>query len=319
VQFALSVGPEEAIVTGFEWTTNPAVIVKLLRSYRDAIGRIRGAEYTKPIETPKQVPAAPTGPSQDDVYRTVFDAWTTIAKELGYPLPDDEQVQFALSVGAEEAIVNGFGWTSESTNIAELLGKYKAEIAKRRSLWQNYLTTKSQSKNDHDDIPMYKGTPGVSRWIKSLLDVEMQCAVVSYLEREQVDTLLQLAGLSDLISPDKRISASNGYVTDTDVLLGAALRVERRPDHCVVFDTTPYSSVAAHEVEMQSVCMIGPYPRYELLSADTTTASFDSLSAINIRRLFSERVYDQPLVEVQTTDPGRTRNTKTRTRFYDDE
>ena len=52
--------------------------------------------------------------------------------------------------------------------------------------------------------------------------MEMQCSVVSYLEREQVDTLLELAGLSDLIPPDKRISASNGNVTDTDVLLGAA-------------------------------------------------------------------------------------------------
>jgi beta-phosphoglucomutase-like phosphatase (HAD superfamily) len=318
VQFALSVGPEEAIVTGFEWTTNPAEIVRLLRSYRDAIGRIRGTEYKNSVERPKPV-QAPSGPSQDDIYRTVFDSWTALANELGYPLPDNEQVQFALSVGAEEAIKNGFGWTNDSAKVAEILGKYKAEIAKRRSLWQNHLTTKPQSKNDTADIPMYKVSPGVSRWVKSLLDVEMQCGVVSYLERDQVDTLLQLAGLNDLITPDKRVSASNGYVTDTDMLLGAALRVERRPDHCVVFDTTPYSSVAAHEVEMQSVCLIGPYPRYELLSADTTAASFDSLSAINIRRLFSERVYDQPLVEVQATDPGRTRPTRTRTRFSDDE
>ena len=318
VQFALSVGPEEAIVTGFEWTTNPAEIVKLLRSYRDAIGRIRGTEYNKPIETPKPIDT-PKGPSQDDIYRTVFDSWTAIANELGYALPDDEQVQFALSVGAEEAIVNGFGWATESTKVGEILGMYKAEISKRRSLWQNDLISQAPSRNDRDVIPMYKINPGVTRWIKSLLDVEMQCAVVSYLEREQVDTLLELAGVSELIAPDQRVSASNGYVTDTDMLLGAALRVERRPDHCVVFDTTPYSSVAAHEVEMQSVCMIGPYPRYELLSADTTAASFDSLSAVNVRRLFSERVYDQPLVEVQTADPGRNRNTKTRTRFFDDE
>jgi hypothetical protein len=51
VQFALSVGPEEAIVTGFDWTTNPAEIAKVLRSYRDEIGRIRGLAYTKPTET----------------------------------------------------------------------------------------------------------------------------------------------------------------------------------------------------------------------------------------------------------------------------
>jgi beta-phosphoglucomutase-like phosphatase (HAD superfamily) len=143
--------------------------------------------------------------------------------------------------------------------------------------------------------------------------------VVSYLEREQVDVLLQLAGLDHLIPPDKRTSATNGYVTDKDQLLGAALRVERRPDHCVVFDTNPYASVAAHDVEMQSVGLIGPYPRYELLSADTTAATFDDLTAMNIRRLFSERVYDQPLADAELESAKR-RNTKTRTRtFFDDD
>jgi beta-phosphoglucomutase-like phosphatase (HAD superfamily) len=317
VQFALSVGPEEAIVTGFEWTTKPAEIVNLLRSYRDAIGRIRGVKSTKPVEKPQPNHKGPNGPSQDDLYRTVFDSWTAVAKESGYPLPDDEQVLFALSVGAEEAILNGFGWTNDPNKVAELMGRYKAEIAKRRSSWQRGDSTKTQTNHVQDDVPMYKVRPGVSRWIKSLLDVEMQCAVVSYLDRDQVDTLLELSGISEMITADKRVSASNGYVTDTDMLLGAALRVERRPDHCVVFDTTPHSSVAAHEVEMQSVCIIGPYPRYELLSADTTAASFDSLSAINVRRLFGERVYDQPQVEFQAADPAKSRNT--RTRFYDDE
>jgi beta-phosphoglucomutase-like phosphatase (HAD superfamily) len=320
VQFALSVGPEEAIVSGFDWTTNPAEIAKILRSYRDEIGRIRGLMYTTATETTVPLRAVnSSGPSQDEVYRAVLESWVTVANEFGYSRPDDEQVQFAMSVGPEEAIFSGFCWTNDSSQVAKILERYKAEIAKRRQSWSIDLSLNSRSSMIKGDIPMYKVTPGLVKWIKSLLDVEVECAVVSYLETEQVDTLLELAGVSQLIDIDKRVSASNGYVTDTDMLLGAALRVERRPDHCVLFDTTPYSSLAAHDVEMQSVSLIGPYPRYDLLSADTTAASLDALTAMNIRRLFGERVYDQPLAESQSTDPGRNRRTKTKTRFFDDE
>jgi len=100
--------------------------------------------------------------------------------------------------------------------------------------------------------------------------------------------------------------------------LGAALRLERRPDHCVVFDSTPYASIAAHDVGMQSVNLIGAFPRYELLSADTTSNSFEDLTAMNIRRLFSERVYDQPMVESAQNQPEKRALTKTRF-FYDDD
>jgi hypothetical protein len=66
------------------------------------------------------------------------------------------------------------------------------------------------------------------------------------------------------------------------------------------------------------VSLVGPYPSYELLSADTTSASFDDLTAMNIRRLFSERVYDQPLADVQASEPEKRRKTKTRF-FYEED
>jgi beta-phosphoglucomutase-like phosphatase (HAD superfamily) len=77
------------------------------------------------------------------------------------------------------------------------------------------------------------------------------------------------------------------------------LRIERRPDHCVVFDSSPHANTAAQEIEMRCVSLVGPYPRYELLTADTSAFSFDELTAMNIRRLFGERVYDQPMLDTQ--------------------
>ena len=77
------------------------------------------------------------------------------------------------------------------------------------------------------------------------------------------------------------------------------------------------ANVAAHEVEMRSVSIVGPYPRYELLSADSSAVSFSELTAMNIRRLFGERVYDQPMLDTIQNQPEVSR--KTKTAFWDDE
>jgi hypothetical protein len=49
--------------------------------------------------------------------------------------------------------------------------------------------------------PMYQSQCSKLRptlkWLKSLLDVEMSCGIVSYLDRDQVDILLEEAGLAD--------------------------------------------------------------------------------------------------------------------------
>lgn len=69
---------------------------------------------------------------------------------------------------------------------------------------------------------------------------------------------------------------------------------------------------------MRMVGVIGAFPRYELLTTDSTASFFDELTAMNIRRLFGERIYDQPMVDVAPADPERRTLTKTKF-FYDDD
>jgi hypothetical protein len=45
--------------------------------------------------------------SADELYQAAFDIWTNVAWQSQFSLPDQEQVQFATSVGPEEAIVTG--------------------------------------------------------------------------------------------------------------------------------------------------------------------------------------------------------------------
>jgi len=309
--------PQEVITRLLRWTDNVDRADEIALTYQ---------KYAKQYGLERDISSRARTPSpnnqaisQDEIFRAALDSWVAVSKKFGLPEPDIEQVQFALSVGPEEAIATGFDWTDDASKIQELVDAYRAEIGIRRQQWSSRASFAAAAAADRscDDVPSYTVTPYAADWVKSLMDVEMGCCIVSYLERDQVDVLLDLAGLSGLFGRNCRVSATDGYGLDNQQLLGAALRLERRPDHCVVFDTSPYASIAAHEVEMQSVNIIGVYPRYELLASDSTTDSFSELTAMNIRRLFAERVYDQPLLETQAAQPKVQR--KPKTLFWDED
>jgi beta-phosphoglucomutase-like phosphatase (HAD superfamily) len=196
-------------------------------------------------------------PSADEIFQAAFDAWTVVARKAGFALPDYEQVQFAMSVGPEEAILVGFEWTNDPIEAATISQSYKDALQTYRSKWQTGGSSTFSSeaasppKLKENEAPLCTVIPGAAKWVKSFLDNEMQCGMMSYLERDQVDVLLEYAGLSSLFGPDKRVTSTSGYNRERQQMLGVALRIERRPDHCVVFDASPYAAAEAHDVGMK--------------------------------------------------------------------
>jgi len=332
IQLTLNLSASDAVrrLLGWTYNFNETQIGDITQTYSEALKKA-SEKYMKAYGLGVKTVAVPAYPahaeikvkelSADDIYQAAFSAWTNVAWELGFSLPDQDQVQFAMSVGPEEAIVVGFQWTTNYKDAQEIATKYREKIQVKREEWmkKGYVLSSNSSGSEQNESEkvMVSVIPGVYDWIKSLLDVEMACGVTSYLDEDQVDILLQYAGLADLLPRERRVSMSNGYDRDSQQMLGVALRIERRPDHCVLFDSSPGANAAAHEVEMRSVAVIGPYPRYELISADATASSFDELTAMNIRRLFGERVYDQPMLDMMENQPQVVR--KTKTTFWDDE
>ena len=331
VQLTINLSANDAVrrLLGWTYNFNNSQIDEISVTYEEAFNESSQKyinQYNLPIETVNvPTPIANGNPkksvSADELYNAATSAWTNVAWQLGVALPDQEQVQFAMSVGPEDAIITGFQWTNDSEKVSEIVALYRDQIQEKLAEWQKmgYETTASSERENkgEDKLPLVSVKPGVAHWIKSLLDVEMGCGVASYLEEDQMNVLLEYAGLADILPRDKHVSVSNGYGRDTQQMLGVALRIERRADHCVVFDSSPYASNAAREVDMRSVALVGPYPRYELMSADTSSSSFDELTAMNIRRLFGERVYDQPELDMRQNQPEIRR--KTKTRFWDPE
>jgi beta-phosphoglucomutase-like phosphatase (HAD superfamily) len=330
IQLTMNMSANDAVrrLLGWTYNFNTDQINAISATYEEAFKKASQKyvkQYNLAIETvgsSKPIATDETNDlSADELYKAAFDAWTAVARQAGFSLPDQEQVQFAMAVGSEEAIRLGFQWTEDRGEAVGIAEKYREQIKLKRTEWhkKGYSTTsKGESKDkEYGTIPLVTVMPGVASWIRSLLEVEMGCGVTSYLEADQMNALLEYASLAEVLPRDKRVSLNDGYDRDSQQMLGVALRTERRPDHCVVFDSSPYANTAAQEVEMRTVSLVGPYPRYELLEADTSATSVDELTAMNIRRLFGERVYDQPMLDMLQNQPQTTR--KVKTKFWDED
>ena len=147
----------------------------------------------------------------------------------------------------------------------------------------------------------------------TLQEVDMPVAVVSHLSSDQLDTVLNVVGLAGYFPHEKRVSSDSSYDNERSDLLGAALRLEQRPDQCVIFDNTPKSANEAHEVSMKSVSLVDHYARYELLTADFSVGFAGDLDLISFTKLFDERTDLEPVLELDVSSGMQKEQRKVKT------
>jgi beta-phosphoglucomutase-like phosphatase (HAD superfamily) len=123
----------------------------------------------------------------------------------------------------------------------------------------------------------------------------MPYVIMSHLGRSQLEAVLDVTGLAAYFPPEMRISLEEHYSDEQSELLGGALRVEKHPEKCVVFENTPLAAATAHEVLMKCVSFVDQYPKYELTAADWTIGQLVEMELNQIRNLFSERDDNIPL------------------------
>ena len=152
----------------------------------------------------------------------------------------------------------------------------------------------------------------------TLGEVELPFVVMSNLNSAQLDTKLEATGLSSYFPPDKRVSCDNNY-RERSEYLGAALRVEQRPEKCVVFDNTPIAATVAHEVTMKCVSLVDHYPRYDLLTADFSVQDLRDISLVSLNKLFDERNDMDLELELDMYSGLKKEERKVKTDFYDDD
>ena len=331
--------PAYIIREWFKWSTDMYVIQEISQSYREMVLKIVGEKTGVKIDSTQKRKGRGFLPAMVDpslwreqnqgsvdeieararkelLIKLAKDAWFILARTHGFPKPQKGLISQALRVGPDEAVMTVFGWAKNAREKLDLVRSYYEIFNGKLDRSKLRQGSSVSSKAPDAELTPVQVIDGAVKWVSSLVNVEMSCGIVSFLERDVVDMILKQTGFSHLISSDKIITASDIYSRDDQQLLGAAIRLERKPDHCILIDSTPEMCVTAREMEMKSVAMPGIYRLFELVAADTTARDFDTLTPTSIRRLFAERENQEPLLLSEVVRPIKRR--KVKTRFVDE-
>lgn len=335
--------PDEAVRVVFRWTKDLLISSDVGNAYRKYLkeGTLRWISK-RDISVPRVLPnpqialkvpessqddKQPFSPSLVDVLSLKQKAWEAAIEisKLHIIPPTLDEIKVVEYAGIERA-PSVFQWNTTPENSSNLISGYQDQLRVLSRDWVSNMEgplsqVEVDSKDEDSAIEMepFLLKSGVRQWLSALEDIYVPCTVISHMEEELVDKILELMKLSDFFPKGSRISSNTGYDSETQQMLGAAVRLECRPDHCVVFSATPQSAAACHDVDMKNVAIVSPYPYYELTMSDMTVRDFGSIGVRNLRNIFSETTVEEPMEQIEVEGPQIRKETLLKTSFWDDD
>ncbi|KAL8050059.1 hypothetical protein ABFX02_06G058500 [Erythranthe guttata] len=196
-------------------------------------------------------------------------AWEQLASEEGKEIPRGVSLKRFLLYGDVEHVLHKvLRWGKAEDDIDRL----KSRISQ---LYYDNLVDVSEP------------IEGVREWLDAVATSRIPCAVVSSLGRKNMVETLDRMGLKKFFQAI--VSEEDGMESIAHRFLSAAVKLDRKPSKCVVFEDDPRGITAAHNCTMMAVALIGAHPAYDLGQADLAVGSFNELSVINLRRLFAHK------------------------------
>ncbi|GLT88538.1 hypothetical protein SLE2022_065580 [Rubroshorea leprosula] len=215
-------------------------------------------------------------------------AWKQLASEEGKEISEDNDVQrLMLYAGADHVLHKVLHWENDEGEVDRL------KLRLSQLYYDNLL--KSQEPAE-----------GLEEWLDAVYTAHIPCAVVSCLDRRNMVDALERMGLKKYFQAV--VSEEDGMESIAHRFLSAAVKLDRKPSKCVVFEDDARGITAAHNCTMMAVALIGAHPAYNLVQADLTIANFNELSVINLRRLFANKgstFMDRQKQIIEKTPPKR--------------
>ncbi|XP_057989858.1 5-amino-6-(5-phospho-D-ribitylamino)uracil phosphatase, chloroplastic-like isoform X1 [Hevea brasiliensis] len=198
-----------------------------------------------------------------------LNVWKQLASEEGKEIPDDGHAQkLMLYAGADHVLHKILHWETAESEVDGL----KLRLSQ---LYYDHL------------LRLRESIEGLKEWLDAVARAGIPCAVVSSLDRVNMVGALERMGLKKYFQAI--VTEEDGMESIAHRFLSAAIKLDRKPSKCVVFEDDPRGITAAHNCTMMAVALIGAHPAYELVQADLAVASFNELSVINLRRLFANK------------------------------
>ncbi|KAJ0046569.1 hypothetical protein Pint_06651 [Pistacia integerrima] len=204
-----------------------------------------------------------------DTQALKLNAWKQLAFEEGKAVPEDGDLQrLMLKAGADQVLHKVLLWAREESELDRL------KLRLSQVYYDNLLRVREPIE-------------GLLEWLDAVSTARIPCAVVSSLDRRKMVEALERMGLLKYFQAI--VSEEDGMESIAHRFLSAAVKLDRKPSKCVVFEDDPRAITAAHNCTMMAVALIGTHRAYDLVQADLAVANFNELSVINLRRLFANR------------------------------
>ncbi|XP_027335886.1 5-amino-6-(5-phospho-D-ribitylamino)uracil phosphatase, chloroplastic isoform X2 [Abrus precatorius] len=194
-------------------------------------------------------------------------AWKQLASEEGKDIPEDGDMQRLLLYAGADHVLHKHFLSDKAENELDRLKLRFSQL-----YYDNLLR-------------LERPADGLKEWLEAVYTARIPCAVVSSLDRRNVVEALERMELKKYFQAI--VTEEDGMESIAHRFLSAAVKLDRKPSKCVVFEDDPRGVTAAHNCTMMAVALIGAHPAYDLGQADLTVANFSELSVINLRRLFA--------------------------------
>ncbi|KAJ8477793.1 hypothetical protein OPV22_021520 [Ensete ventricosum] len=192
-----------------------------------------------------------------------LDAWRQLASEEGKEISSDRHINKLILHTAADHVLRKVLCCEEDESELERLKSRLSQL-----YYENLIKL---------DAPV----EGLKEWLDAVHTASIPCAIVSCLDRRYMHESLQKMGLKKYFQAI--VTEEDGMESIAHRFLSAAVKMDRKPSKCIVFEDDPRGITAAHNCTMMAVALIGAHPAYELVQADLAVASFSELSKAHDR------------------------------------
>jgi beta-phosphoglucomutase-like phosphatase (HAD superfamily) len=162
-------------------------------------------------------------------------SWCDTLEEFGYQA-DFAEVRSKIGMGSDKLLPQVIGIEVDSDE-GKKLTRRRDEIFKERYL------------------PTIKAFPGVRELVLLMQQIDLKIVAASSAHREDLERLLEIAGVADLIADYTSSSDAERSKPDPDIVEAALGKLELKPEQAIMVGDTPYDVAAAMAARIRTVAL----------------------------------------------------------------
>jgi HAD superfamily hydrolase (TIGR01509 family) len=198
-------------------------------------------------------------------------AWVEAFAEFGVHV-DFNKVRRSIGMGGDKLMPSVSG-ISEDSSVGEKISKRRGEVFKTKYL------------------PELQSFPGARELAAEVKARGLTTVAASSAKRDELESLLQIAGVSDLLNEATSSDDAKESKPDPDIVQAALKKAKARPDDAVLIGDTPYDVEAAARAGMAMIAFrCGGWGDHDLRGAIAIyDGPWDLLARLNESALSRQR------------------------------